>query len=75
MGFLPGRTVGRSEKFSPLWIKEIDINLKGGLLWKTGSLEGSQTPPNIFRGGHVYPYLTQNTVGMGGFIFSVFDLS
>ena len=30
--------------------------------------------PNILCGGHRYPYLTQNTVGMGGFIFSVFDL-
>jgi hypothetical protein len=30
--------------------------------------------PNLLRGGHVHPYLTQNTVGMGGFIFSFFDL-
>ena len=25
-------------------------------------------------GGYVYPHLTQNTVGIGGFIFSVYDL-
>ena len=30
--------------------------------------------PNILRGGHVYPNLTQNTVGMGGIVFSLFDL-
>ena len=33
-----------------------------------------KTPPIILRGGHVYLNITQNTFGMGGLVFSVFDL-
>ena len=57
-----------------VFTKEIDINLKGGPLWKTCSLEDSYTSPNIFCGGHRYSYQMENAIKVGGIVFSKYHL-
>ena len=60
--------------FIPLDLYQFPL-FKEGTLMKNRFFRRFMNTPNILCGGILqYPYLTQNTVGMGGFIFSIFDL-
>ena len=64
-------------KKNMFFIRAPPLDLDQFPLFKGGTLMKNllhKHPPNILRGGHVYPNLTQNTVRMGGIVFSVFDL-
>ena len=45
------------------------ISKKIKKFWNKGLLEDPETPPDILRGSHMYPYQMENEIKLGGIVF------